>query len=543
MIKSDFVESYVSDKSYFNISNLVRFMSGNSLMPSRRSWPIFKVCSHLLSLYLTKLIAGAQATNATNATNAIHSCFSTDDQYLANSQFSIYSWVSRGICVRSGNDEQLCWKSLIHSLEHLDEIRKGEDAGAASVLALLPTIGALLGAPTSEIWRLLTVVPFGGGLAMTLSFGGAILPVRAEEYENDLNRNKIAIERSVASRVKGSTQSEIAQKEIDGGLDQVMERILARMRQDESQQLAKGHLWVGLVGMIVFSAGAQAAMAVVEQGGVIGWWCVSRWWMHLWYFLVTFTALLENWAHYPFTKSWKLFVSDIPYGVNIRGGDSILPQLENPDGTAEVLDQLASLRAGTATLRGSKQYTRPRNAVLVMVSVAPQGQGRFRSGLRLLCKGLNIAAFVTGTAFFASVQLLALPVAVMALTLILAAGVFGRAITGWIVSGISKTEPLIHVVVNTPHEAQHVIARVLSLDNYDSQETGGNEVRKIQVELDGHVFISQRRVGHRSAWYLKTLGVLAPPFDLRTVHDPETSSDLFLASADQSECELGLMRK
>lgn len=193
--------------------------------------------------------------------------------------------MNRGICIRSGNVEQLCWKSLNASLANLDKLRDGEYAGAASVLALLPTIGALLGAPTSEIWRLLTVVPFGGGLAMTLSFGGAILPVRAEEYENDLNRNKIAIERSVVSRAKGSTQPEIAQKEINTGLDQVMEKILARMRQDESQQLAKRHLWVGLVGMFVLSAGAQAAMIVVEQGGVIGWWCPSRSWMHLWYFL------------------------------------------------------------------------------------------------------------------------------------------------------------------------------------------------------------------------------------------------------------------
>lgn len=236
-------------------------------------------------------------------------------------------------------------------------------------------------------------------------------------------------------------------------------------------------------------------------------------------------------------------MSNIPYEVNIRGGDSILPQLENPDGTAkEVLDQLASLRAGTATLRGSKEYTRSRNTVLVMVSVATECQGRIRSLMRLVCKCLSIATFVTGTALFASVELLALPVAVMTLTLILAAGVFGRAITGWIVSGISKTEPLIHVVVNTTQEAQHVIARILSLDNYDSQETGEKEVRKIQVELGGHVFVSQRRVGHRSKWHLKTLGVLAEPFDVRTVHYSETSSDVFQGSTDQSECELGLMK-
>ena len=89
---------------------------------------------------------------------------------------------------------------------------------------------------------------------------------------------------------------------------------------------------------------------------------------------MTFTAITENWAQFPFKERWKLFVSDIPYDVNIRGGDGILPNLENPNATAnQVLHQLASLKAGTAILRGSKQYTRPRNAVLVMISVANQG--------------------------------------------------------------------------------------------------------------------------------------------------------------------------
>lgn len=157
---------------------------------------------------------------------------------------------------------------------------------------------------------------------------------------------------------------------------------------------------------------------------------------------MTFIVIAENWAQFPFEEKWKLSVSDIPYDVSIRNGDSILPKLENPDASAhQVLHQLASLKAGTVTLQGSKQYTRPRNAVLVMVSVVIQGQDRYRSIFRLLSKCISIATYVTGTALFASVQLLALPVAGMTLTLILAAGVFGRAITGWIVSGVSKTEP------------------------------------------------------------------------------------------------------
>ena len=247
-------------------------------MPSRISQPSFEAYRQVLSLCMTKLIAQAHAAD--------HTCSSNSDTYIGNpNRFSIADWVNRGICVRSDDNYDLCFKAFNDTLANIDFLRAGEYTGAASVLALLPTIGALLGAPTTEIWRLLTVVPFGGCLAMTLSFGGAILPVRVEDYENDLNRHKVAIRRSVAFRPEESRQSEDAQEERYTGLDQVMEKIFARMRQDESQQLAKGHLWVGLLGMIVLFAGAQAAMIVVEQGGVIPWWCVSRWWMHLWYFL------------------------------------------------------------------------------------------------------------------------------------------------------------------------------------------------------------------------------------------------------------------
>ena len=259
---------------------------------------------------------------------------------------------------------------------------------------------------------------------------------------------------------------------------------------------------------------------------------------------MTATAIAENRAQLPFSESWKLYVSDIPYDVSIREGDSILPKLENPAASAkQVLYQLASLRAGTATLHGSKQYTRPRNAVLVMVSVASHGQNRAKSLLRLGSKCVSITVFVVGTAIFASAQLLALPVAVMVLTLILAAGVFARAITGWIVSGINKTEPLIHVIVNTTQEAQHVIARILSIDKYGDQATDEAKVRKIQVELGGHVFVNQRRVGTRSGWYLQALGVLAEPFDLRKVDHAKVFPNAMQGSTDHSEFELGLLRE
>ena len=236
---------------------------------------------------------------------------------------------------------------------------------------------------------------------------------------------------------------------------------------------------------------------------------------------MTGTALAENWAQLPFKETWKLFVSDVPYDVRVRGGDSIVTKLDKPeDSVTRVLEGLASLKAGTATIQGSKQHTRPRNAVLVVISVVGHGDQRIRSLLRLLSKCTSIATFVTGTALFASVQLLALPMAVFVLTLVLAAGVYGRAITGWIVQGVSKTEPLIHVIVNSTHEAQIVIREILSLDEYgaeDKEDPDETEIRKLQVELHGHVFVKQRRVAHRTPWNLRTWGVLARPYDLRRV--------------------------
>lgn len=269
-------------------------------------------------------------------------------------------------------------------------------------------------------------------------------------------------------------------------------------------------------------------------------------------FPVTVTAIAENWAQLPFKETWKLFVSDIPYDIKVRGGDSIIAKLDKPEeSVTRVLQSLASLKAGTATVQGSHQYTRPRNAVLVVISVVNHGDQRIRSLLRLLSKCTSIATFVTGTALFASVQLLALPMAVMVLTLVLAAGVYGRAITGWIVQGVSKTEPLIHVIVNSTHEAQHVIAQILSLDEYgteDMEYPDETEVRKLQVELHGHVFVKQRRVAHRTPWYLRTWGVLAKPFDLRDVDMSKMNSNahgevLEGTPPSQSELELGLLRK
>jgi len=190
--------------------------------------------------------------------------------------------MGRGICVRSQHDGLSCYERLEKVLGNLNEIRRAEYGGAAGVLSLLPTIGALLGAPTNEIWKLMSIIPFGGGLAMMLSFGGAIMPVKVEDYEHVINKKNIAIGSTISLRHL-HMPGQGPQATTEEKLRQLVDRVRQRLDQRESKRLPKKYLFMGLTGMGLLLIGAQAAMSIVEQGGVIAWFCFSNWWMHLWY--------------------------------------------------------------------------------------------------------------------------------------------------------------------------------------------------------------------------------------------------------------------
>lgn len=149
---------------------------------------------------------------------------------------------------------------------------------------------------------------------------------------------------------------------------------------------------------------------------------------------------------------------------------------------------------------------------MIMVSVV--GERRFGSFWRVLSKSTSIAVFGTGTAMFASVTLLSLPIAVLVLTLNLLARFFGRAIAGWIVSRVSETEPMIHVISNTRQEAYRAVSEILSLKLDDGIP--------FQIEVHGNIFINQRRVAKRSSWLVRILGVIAEPYDLRRANNPRS---------------------
>ncbi|KAF1841303.1 uncharacterized protein K460DRAFT_419389 [Cucurbitaria berberidis CBS 394.84] len=424
----------------------------------------------------------------------------------------------------------MCYPTLLEVLKNLSELRKSEFSGASGVLSLLPTIGALLGAPTNEVWTLLTILPFGGSLAMLLSFGGAIMPVRVEDYEIAIKKGNIAIGSIVSFRntyVEGGVERDSS---FTRNLDLLDEKVSARIANAKSLRPGKSLITFGLVAMVLLIISSHAAMAIVEQGGILPWWCVCQWWMHFWYFMVTVSAITENIVQVPFSKQHKLYVSRVPYEITISGGQSILTDLHRtqsePENVGLALKQLNTIPAAKVSFYGSTQYTQSRNTVLVMVSIVGNSL-RWISFWRPLSKLLSIAVFITGTAMFASATLVALPMAVCVLTLVISAGVFSRAIAGWLVRRVSEKEPLIHVIVNDQEEANHAICRILKLKLADDTD--------VQVEIGGHVFVNGRRITSRSKWYVAIWGVLANPYNLLLVNsNPHAASQPLLANNDSN---------
>lgn len=181
--------------------------------------------------------------------------------------------------------------------------------------------------------------------------------------------------------------------------------------------------------------------------------------------LVTATAILDNFVQLPFKNYYKLYLSDVPYDITVTGGEDITKGLKragalgsatfsDEDSTGDAigiaLGQLRTVQAGVVQVNGSLERASPRNAILVMFSIVTHGTaGRSTRLYRLFSKITSIAVFVVGTAFFSSAQLLGPPMAVMVLTLLLAAVVFSRAIASYITSAVERSEPMIHVMVNS----------------------------------------------------------------------------------------------
>ena len=186
-------------------------------------------------------------------------------------------WWDQGKCVKSANSSAQCSATLAYVLDNLDSLHQAEYSAAATILTLIPTIGALFGTPNSEIWVLLKLLPIGGFLAMFLSFGGTLMPRSLEDFRAEHGKE------SEKGRVGAETAGDVDRARVQGQLDLLARKIKTKVRGNIGMALPLTKIVAALLGMIVLLASVMAGIAIVAIGAVYVTWCTATWWFHLWY--------------------------------------------------------------------------------------------------------------------------------------------------------------------------------------------------------------------------------------------------------------------
>ncbi|KAF2428630.1 hypothetical protein EJ08DRAFT_322086 [Tothia fuscella] len=451
------------------------------------------------------------------------------------------TWRLRANRIRSGNRVE-CLGNLSLALAQISPVYQAEAGGASGALTLLPTAGALIGAPAKELWVLYKLVPIAGLLSMLLSLGGNIVPQTIAEYEKDV----FSYGGMIASGGGANPVFEASLSAATAGPTEFAEIVRRRAYNDYGSS-KRWIAFVGITAQICWITLLLVACYLTQAGSILVWWCQAWGWMYFWYAMVAFSSLLENFAATPFSRQWTIRVSRAPSTIEISDDaprvvytDVENPTLSNPDlfvskdsttqdpiellplqdqersrqkvgqdranpplvgGNVSLLKTLKNPGINTVgqVVMPHQAWTAARHSFYVIISVT--GISHSHAALRVLSKGVSVGAFAAGTATFASATLITITVTVLVLCLILGAGVLGRVAALWMVSEFTKEQPIVHRTVHTIEDADQYIQAVL-------------EIPGLTAELMGHVFINGRCIHRYNDWWswATLFGILTGPF-------------------------------
>jgi hypothetical protein len=470
---------------------------------------------------------------------------SNDSKVLADVQslltpFTFGEWRRRGLEIRKGENRAQCFGNLSLALSEIGSLYQAGSAGASGALTLLPTAGALIGAPAKELWVLFKLVPLAGFLSMLLSLGGNIVPQHLTDYEE----TAFSYGGMIATETKSSEAYDQPPETTNLSPKAFAQHVRARALNPHgsSKRLVAA---IGIFSQLVWIGIILLACYMTQSGGVVTWWCKAWGWMHLWYLMVALSSLLENLAGVPFTKQWTMRVSKAPGTVDISEDAPIVihGDVENQEFTRDdakrdkgqayqgviemmplnnssdvisnsderpplrrrytnflqVLDGPGINTTGRVTMSRDQAWSASRHSFYVILSVAGIGHGH--ATLRVISKAISVGVFAAGTATFASATLLTISIALTTLCLILGAGVFGRVASLWMASKFMEEQPIIQRTVKNQDEANRFIMTML-------------EIPGLTFELKGHVFLNGRCIYRYNPWlrWSAIFGILTEPF-------------------------------
>lgn len=240
--------------------------------------------------------------------------------YNETGWFYLDQWTARGKSIRAGGTKDQCLANLTWALMNLGQANQAEYGGAAGALSLLPTAGALIGAPAAEMWIIFKLAPVAGVLSMFLSLGGTITPSSASDYDlqkglsyggmmaspasHNTAANVPASEEPVAveaSGMPGRAWSSGSQESTGSNAGpekpaRRSDRLLVEPRNWTGKSLvseaecfahrvyqrAQSHngpdsynvIWLGVFIQVILIMAILVVMYFAQLGGVVTWWCL-----------------------------------------------------------------------------------------------------------------------------------------------------------------------------------------------------------------------------------------------------------------------------
>ncbi len=204
-----------------------------------------------------------------------------DSIYFADPSFQFASWRNRATAIRISGNFLQCTGNLSIALDELGAVYQMSANGATNLLTLLPTAGALIGAPAKELWVLFQLVPFAGILSMALSLGGNIVPRQVSDYTS--------LEDFSYSGMRGSVTSEKSRRHtgstatVDSAVDETDLDISLAAEQFADQVHARALDTTGFSKTLKVAAGITLLLTcllcilmacwLLQAGAIIVWWC------------------------------------------------------------------------------------------------------------------------------------------------------------------------------------------------------------------------------------------------------------------------------
>ncbi|PNS15558.1 hypothetical protein CAC42_817 [Sphaceloma murrayae] len=455
-------------------------------------------------------------------------CFIDQGNTRPGGSFAFSAWLRQGNCVRgpSSATYEVCRNNLQNQLENfVDGLHQQEYSASATVLALLPTIGAFVGTPSREIWPLLSIFPFAAVLVLTMSFGGDTTSTNIEDYRAVLEKKGMKAidwsgdEQSADSLVEGgggwAQQRDRLHTCIAASFERSTKRIKEQATRDSKITPARFTILVLIAILFLFGllGSTMAGMAILEHGAIYVTWCTATWWFHAWYIVVTFTAVFDQWIQTPFTKRWTVFITEHSNASNCHEHfdtpdrsprPSTLRELAastSPTAFRTALHQCSSLAPPATTTANPHQTTQLNIALKINEDRIPT----WIALLRFFSKAVGVTIYVFGTSVFAAVALLALPMSQMILVLVMGAGVFSRALAAGLVSLMREQglAAVLLVCVDQEETADRLLLQAL--------EYRGTAEKRVVSEVDGMAWERGECVGRRSRWWRLGLGMLTRP--------------------------------